>query len=114
MTSDNRVRWEGHPLGIGDRILSLVGLNSTLYEVIGDELIIKQGFFKRKTHTFKLSDLYDPQLIESLFQRMLKVGTIYLKTNSNKLIELRNLKNPEKVRKIFTDLIKLNNNEENN
>lgn len=114
MTSDNRVRWEGQPLGIGDRILSLVGLNSTLYEVIGDELIIKQGFFKRQTHTFKLSDLYAPQLIEGLFQRMLKIGTIYLKTNSNKLIELKNLKNPEKVRKLFTDLIKSNNNGENN
>ena len=107
--------WMDTPNGLFARFLNNIGLSSTVYQVVGDELILKEGFIRRNTTVIKLSNLKDPKLIEGLYQRFIKVGTIYLKTvDTNKTIILKNLKEPEKARKLFVDLLKDNNKDYSN
>lgn len=111
-TEVKEVIWEGTPSGIVGKMLSNVGLSSTVYKVVGDELILKEGFFNRRTKVIKLDSLCEPKLVESLYQRIIKVGTIYLKNSEDgKVIVLKNLKDPEGAREIFTKIL---NNEQKN
>lgn len=110
--NNSQVIWEGESFGLIDRFLSFFHLNSSIYQITNDELIIKEGFFKRKTTTIRLCMLKEPNLIETLFQRLLNIGSIYLKVDTNlypesivKIIEIKNIKNPEILRKLLKDLI---------
>ena len=106
---EKEVIWQACPYGLLARILVNIGISSTIYEIVGDELILKEGFFNRNTKVIKLSNLKEPKLIESIYQRFIKVGTIYLKTtDDNKIIVLKNLKDPENVRQLFTNILKEN------
>ena len=80
MENNKELIWRGTPSGLVARFLNNIGISSTIYEIVGDELILKEGFFNRNTKVVKLSNLKEPTLIESLYQRTIKVGTIYLKT----------------------------------
>lgn len=109
---DYEIIWEGQPAGLFDRFLNLLHLNFTVYQITKDELIIKQGFFRRHTNTSELYTLKDPDLIESIIQRIIGVGNLYVTvdTHSNpnstgRKIILKNIKEPEKVRKILRDAI---------
>lgn len=109
---DYEILWQGQPSGLWDRFLSLLHLNFTIYQITKDELIIKEGFFRRKTNTIELYTLKDPDLIEGIIQRFLNIGNLYVKVdshaNSDKIqrsIVLRNIKEPEMVRKLLRDAI---------
>ena len=109
---DYEILWQGQPSGLWDRFLSLLHLNFTIYQITKDELIIKEGFFKRKTNTIELYTLKDPDLIEGIIQRFLNVGNLYVKVdshaNSDKIqrsIVLKNIREPEMVRKLLRDAI---------
>ena len=109
---DYEIIWEGQPAGLFDRFLTCLHLNFTVYQITKDELIIKEGFFKRKTNTIELYTLKDPDLIEGIIQRWLGVGNLYVTvdTHSNnqtemKKIVLKNIKEPEKIRKLLRDAI---------
>ena len=106
---DNEVKeiiWEGMPSGLFTRFLSNIGISRTIYKIVGDELILKEGFFNRNTRVINLSSLREPKLVESLYQRLIKVGTIYLKNiEDDKVIVLKNLKEPENARKLFTKIL---------
>lgn len=109
---DYEILWQGQPSGLWERFLSLLHLNFTIYQITKDELIIKEGFFKRKTNTIELYTLKDPDLIEGIIQRFLNIGNLYVKVdshaNSDKIqrsIVLRNIKEPEMVRKLLRDAI---------
>ena len=109
---DYEILWEGQPSGLWDRFLSLLHLNFTVYQITKDELIIKEGFFKRKTNTIELYTLKDPDLIEGILQRFLNVGNLYVKVDSHsdnqhfqKGIVLKNIREPEMVRKLLRDAI---------
>lgn len=109
---DYEILWEGQPAGLWDRFLSILHLNFTVYQITKDELIIKEGFFKRKTNTIELYTLKDPDLIEGIIQRFLNVGNLYVKVDTHssnqdfqKGIVLKNIKEPEMVRKLLRDAI---------
>lgn len=109
---DYEIIWEGQPAGLFDRFLTSLHLNFTIYQITKDELIIKEGFFKRHTNTIELYTLKDPDLIESLIQRFLKVGNLYVTIDTHsssdkigRIVVLKNIKEPEKVRKILRDAI---------
>lgn len=109
---DYEIIWEGQPSGLFDRFLTALHLNFTVYQITKDELIIKEGFFKRHTNTIELYTLKDPDLIESLVQRWLGVGNLYVtvdthSSNNNPVrkVVLKNIKNPEKIRKLLRDAI---------
>lgn len=109
---DFNIVWEDQPSGFIGTILSTLHLNFTWYKISNDELIITKGFFSRHTDSIELYLLKDPDLRESLWQRMFKVGTITVKVDSHSktnragmLIEIKNIKKPTEVRKLLRDYI---------
>lgn len=109
---DFQIKWEGQPSGLWQRFLSLIKLNFTYYQISKDELIIKTGFFKQKVNTIELYLLKDPDMTVSLYQRLLKIGTISVLIDGNcsscragRKIYLRNIKDCDKVRKLLRDSI---------
>ncbi len=109
---DFKIVWEDQPSGLWDRFLDLLHLNFTWYKISHDELLITKGFFSRRTDTIELYLLKDPDLTEGLIQRMLKVGTITVKVDSHSnsqragsTIAIKNIKNPQEVRKLLRDYI---------
>ncbi|MCH5167055.1 MAG: PH domain-containing protein [Erysipelotrichales bacterium] len=114
-TVDNpefNIVWEGQPDGLLGTILSTLHLNFTKYQISKDELIITKGFFSRRTDTVELYLLKDPDLRETLWQRLFKVGTIGVKVDSHsnsfqagRYIEIKNIKKCYEVRKLLRDYI---------
>ena len=109
---DFEIKWEGQPAGLWARFLTLIHMNFTHYQITKDELIIKKGFFKQRTNTTELYLLKDPDLTISLYQKMLKIGTVTVKIDSHskgeragEIITLKNIKECEKVRKLLRDAI---------
>lgn len=110
--TDFEILWVGKPAGLWQRFLTLINLNFTTYQVTKDELLVQTGFFKRKTNTIELYMLKDPDLTESIYQRLLKIGTITLNIDSHgstekfgTKIRLKNIENPAEVRKLLRDAI---------
>lgn len=110
--TDFELLWTGQPAGLWQRFLSLIHLNFTTYSITNDELLVQTGFFKRKTNTIELYTLKDPDLSESIYQRLLKIGTITVKVDSpnsgerfGTRVQLKNIKNPAEVRKLLRDAI---------
>jgi len=104
--------WEGKPAGLWQRFLTKLNLNFTTYQISKDELIIKKGFFKQKINTIELYLLKDPDMTVSLYQRLLKIGTINLiidthssSSRAGKKVEIKNIRDCEKVRKLLRDTI---------
>lgn len=109
---DYEIIWEGKPSGLLQRVLTKLNLNFTTYQITKDELIIQTGFFRKKTNTVELYLLKDPDLIETIYQRMLKIGTVIVKIDSHSSYEragmviiLKNIENAKEVRKILRDAI---------
>ena len=106
------ILWEGKPAGLWQRFLTLLKLNFTTYQISNDELIIKTGFFNQKTNTTELYLLKDPDISVSLWQRLLKIGTVSVLVDTHSTnnragqkLFLRNIRDCEKVRKILRDAI---------
>lgn len=107
-----QIKWEGQPAGLWQRFLSLIKLNFTYYQITKDELIIKTGFFKQKVNTIELYLLKDPDMTVSLYQRLLKIGTISVLVDGNcsscragQKLYLQNIRECDKVRKLLRDSI---------
>ena len=109
---DFEIKWEGQPAGLWGRFLSFLHLNFTYYQITKDELIIKKGFLKQRTNTTELYLLKDPDMIVSLYQKILSIGTVKVTIDSHskglragEVIYLSNIKNAAKVRKLLRDAI---------
>ncbi len=109
---DFEIKWQGQPAGLMGRIKSFLHLNFTHYQITKDELIIKRGLFKQRTNTTELYLLKDPDLTVSLWQKILKIGTVSVLVDSHSTSEragqkiiLKNIKDCEKVRKLLRDSI---------
>ncbi len=109
---DFEVIWEGKPSGLWQRFLTSIHMNFTTYQITKDELIITTGFFKKKTNTVELYMLKDPDSTESLYQRMLGIGTISVVIDTHGTSDrqgtkvwVRNVPEPAKVRKLLRDAI---------
>ena len=74
--------------------------------------MIVKGFLLRRTDTIELYLLKDPDLKESLWQRLFKVGSVRVKVDSKSnssragsIIVLKNVQTPNEVRKLLRDFI---------
>lgn len=104
--------WEGQPSGFLGTILTTLHLNFNWYKISKDELIITKGFFSRHTDTIELYLLKDPDLKETLWQRLFHVGSVGVRIDDSSrnskagmFIELKNIKKPAEVRKLLRDYI---------
>lgn len=109
---DFNIVWEGQPSGFLGTILTTLHLNFTWYKISKDELIITKGFFSRHTDTVELYLLKDPDLKETLWQRLFHVGSVGVRIDDSSrnskagmFIELKNIKKPVEVRKLLRDYI---------
>ncbi len=109
---DFEIIWEDKPAGLWQRFLTLIKLNFTTYQITKDELIIKTGFFKQKVNTIELYLLKDPDMTVSLYQRLLKIGTITVLIDSHsssaragERVSIKNIRECDKVRKLLRDTI---------
>lgn len=112
INTELEILWEGKPSGLLQRFLTTVHLNFTTYQITKDELIVTTGFFKKRTNTVELYMLKDPDATESIYQRILKIGTISVVVDTHGSAEkvgtrvwLKNVPEPQKVRKILRDAI---------
>ena len=115
---DFEVLWEGVPSGLWDRFLTLIHMNFTKYQITADELIVMTGFLKRKSNSYELYTLKDPDMTETLVERMIGVGTVSVTVDSHSSSErawmkvyLYHLKDAAKVRKLLRDAIEEDVNE---
>ena len=115
---DFEVLWEGVPSGLWDRFLTLIHMNFTKYQITADELIVMTGFLKRKPNSYELYTLKDPDMTETLVERMIGVGTVSVTVDSHSSSEragmkvyLYHLKDAAKVRKLLRDAIEEDVNE---
>lgn len=112
INTELEILWEGKPSGLLQRFLTTVHLNFTTYQITKDELIVTTGFFKKRTNTVELYMLKDPDATESIYQRILKIGTVSVVVDTHGSAEkigtrvwLKNVQDPQKVRKILRDAI---------
>ena len=106
------ILWEGKPSGLLQRFLTTVHLNFTTYQITKDELIVTTGFFKKRTNTVELYMLKDPDATETIYQRLLKIGTVSVVVDTHGSADkvgtrvwLKNVAEPQQVRKILRDAI---------
>lgn len=110
--TDFEILWTGKPAGLWQRFLTTINMNFTTYQITKDELLVQTGFFSRKTNTIELYMLKDPDLTESIYQRLLGIGTITISIDSHgsgerlgTKIKLKNIEHPSEVRKLLRDAI---------
>jgi len=91
----DRKRWLGMPLSF------------TRYSVSENRLILKIGFFSTVTDEILLYRILDIKLRQSFGQKLFGVGTITLFSadQSNQVLELKNIKRPEAVRRFLSRII---------
>ena len=104
--------WQDRPAGLWQRFLTMIHMNFTKYQITKDELIIQKGFFNRRTNSVELYLLKDPDIKESIYQRLLGIGTLSVKVDTHSGVEgktrifvLRNIRNCDAVRKLLRDNI---------
>ncbi len=109
---DYEIIWQDRPAGLWQRFLTLIHMNFTKYQITKDELIIQKGFFNRRTNSIELYLLKDPDVKESIYQRLLGIGTLSVKVDTRSGVEgktrvfvLRNVRNCDAVRKLLRDNI---------
>ena len=112
ISTELEVLWEGKPSGLLQRFLTTVHLNFTTYQITKDELIVTTGFFKKRTNTVELYMLKDPDATETIYQRLLKIGTVSVVVDTHGSADkvgtrvwLKNVAGPQQVRKILRDAI---------
>lgn len=106
------ILWEGKPSGLLQRFLTKFHLNFTTYQITKDELIVITGFFKRRLNSCELYLLKDPDLSDTIYQRMLDISTISVTIDTHeghecnkRIIKLKNIKDGSRVRKLLRDAI---------
>ena len=105
------ILWEGKPCGLLQRFLTKIHLNFTTYQITKDELIVINGFFKRRLNSCELYLLKDPDLTDNIYQRLLNISTISVRVDTHvagtptRIIRLKNIEEGSKVRKLLRDAI---------
>lgn len=79
----------------------------TKYRVDNDRLYLKQGFLSTQTDELLLYRIMDIKSSQTFGQRLCGVGTVtlYCSDKSNGILELKNIKEYEKVRRFLSDLV---------
>jgi len=82
-------------------------LSFTKYSVANGRLYIKQGFISSREDECLLYRILDITMVRSVPQRLFGTGTIEMNTKdrSTPVIKLQNVSNPQKVKRLLSDLI---------
>lgn len=92
-----------------DRKRTLFGLplSFTKYFLTDEKLIVKTGFLTTKEEEVRLYRILDITLKKSIFQRMVRVGTVHCcsadKTTPE--FDIKSIKNPDWVKETLSDMV---------
>ncbi len=88
------------------RILGMP-ISFTVYEVTSERLITRIGFFSTETNELLLYRILDVKMVRTLWQKIFGVGTItvYSADQSSHTLPLRNIKHPDKVRRLLSEMV---------
>ncbi|HWQ58375.1 MAG TPA: PH domain-containing protein [Clostridia bacterium] len=94
------------------RILGMP-ISFTRYEVDESRLTMRKGFFRTETDELLLYRVLDIKMVRTLGQKLFGVGTLslYCADQSNRTLELVNIKKPEAVRKFLSRIVEQERNE---
>lgn len=88
------------------RILGMP-ISFTKYEIDNSRLTMRKGLFRSETDELLLYRVLDVKMVRTLGQKIFGVGTIrlYSADQSNRTLELLNIKKPEEVRKFISRIV---------
>lgn len=94
------------------RILGMP-VSFTRYEVDDSRLVMRKGLFRTETDELLLYRVLDIKMVRTLGQKLCGVGTLmlYCADQSNRTLELKNIKKPEAVRKFLSRVVERARNE---
>lgn len=84
-----------------------IPISFTKYYIENNRLYIKKGFLKTETDEVLLYRILDIKSSQKFSQKIFGVGTvsIYSADQSNRVLNLTNVKNPDKVHRYLSDLV---------
>jgi hypothetical protein len=84
-----------------------IPLSFTCYEASEDRVTLRKGFFNTETDEIMVYRIMDIHMRRTLGQKIFGVGTIDLLSSdkTHPKLELKNIKNPETVRKFLSSLV---------
>lgn len=90
-------------------------LSFTKYTLYRDRLYVRVQFLAMHEEEIRLYRIFDITLTKTLFERIFKVGTITCHSAdiSSPILQLKNIKNPEEVRTMLSELIEEYRDEKN-
>lgn len=94
------------------RILGMP-ISFTRYEVDDSRLTMRKGLFRTETDELLLYRVLDIKMVRTLGQKICGVGTLslYCADQSNRVLELKNIKKPDAVRKFLSRIVERERNE---
>ena len=99
--TENKILWK-------DRLRHLgLPLSFTKYYIDDDRLYVQKGFFKTTIDEILLYRIIDVKSTRSLGQKLFGVGTVtlYSADQTDKILELKNVKNAGKVHRFLSDKV---------
>jgi uncharacterized membrane protein YdbT with pleckstrin-like domain len=82
-------------------------ISFTTYRLTGEKLLVNRGFFTTHFDEVRLYRILDLSMTQTLCQKIFNIGTISVSSSdkSMKSFELINVKNPEKVKDMLSDMV---------
>lgn len=87
----------------------------TRYSIEDDRLYIKTGLLKTEMNEILLYRILDVKSSQTLFQKLFGVGTVtlYSADQSNRTLELKNIKKPTEIHRFISSLVEDKRDEKN-
>lgn len=100
-TNSEVIRWKDRKRVLG------IPMTFTQYTIDSDRLYIKTGFFKTEMNEILLYRILDVKSSQTFGQKLCGVGTVTLFSadQSNRTLELKNIKNPTKTHKLISGIV---------
>lgn len=102
-TSEEIILLECQPSGLIDKAKSQMNVNTTLYRITNQRVIIENGLLSKKQEEIELNRIKDFSVKQSLTEKMMGIGSIEIMstdTSSPKLI-LSSIENPFAVKDVI-------------
>ena len=98
---ENEIKWSDKKRVLG------IPCTFTKYYIDKDRLYVKTGFFKTEINEILLYRILDVKSSQNFGQKICGVGTItlYSADQSDRTLQLQNVKNPTKIHKYISNLV---------
>lgn len=99
--TNTNIRWKDRKRFLG------IPCTFTKYHIDEDRLYIQTGFFKTEMNEILLYRILDVKSSQTFGQKLCGVGTVTLFSadQSNRTLELKNIKNPTKTHKLISGIV---------